>query len=74
MIGKTSVLRCSIVCAMDEECIVFNHNAVDGRCELIDSSGVQQEKQVANDSVWTVYVKGKDTSTSRKHVRVIYTP
>ena len=53
----TSGLQCSAVCAKEEECRAFNHNAGTGSCELIHWSS--NEKQVTEDSSWTVYEKGK---------------
>ena len=55
---KASSLQCSAACANEEECLAFNHHAVAGSCELIDSSGLQQERQATEDSGWKVYEKG----------------
>ena len=59
-LDEASGLQCSAICVEEEECLALNHNAAIGRCELIDLSGLQQGKQITEDSSWTVYDKGMD--------------
>ena len=58
-VGNASGLQCSAACHEEAGCLAFNHNAVTGDCELINSSELQLETLFTQDFGWTVYRKGK---------------
>ena len=52
-----SGLQCSTICTDEVECRAYGAT---GSCELINLSGLQQQKQVTEDNSWAVYNTGMD--------------